>query len=122
MFGMPVSGASAASVCASFHAYDANTHRSSLTRHNIRVSTLRPSKLNSFQNLVPIGNSHFDKLVASMALPSGNRIHRFFSAPSVHSGYCGEKGRLRGSIVIVPPAAYRPVSDRSAGATGVVTP
>jgi hypothetical protein len=38
----------------------------------------------------------------SIVVPSGNRTHRDFRAPSLHSGYCGEKGRLRGSIVVAP--------------------
>src|SRR5687767_6821784 len=120
MPGTPDSGARVASVCASFHTYVANTQRSTLTRQSSLVSTLRPSKENSFQNLVPIGNSHLDTLLPSMAAPCGNRIHRFFAAPSVHNGYCGEKGRLRGSIRVVPSPAYRPVCERRAGATGAV--
>src|SRR5687767_1984634 len=122
MPGTPDSGARVASVCASFQTYDANTQRSALTRQSNLVSTLRPSKENSFQNLVPIGNSHLDTLLPSMAAPCGNRIHRFFAAPSVHNGYCGEKGRLIGSIRVVPPPAYSPVSESRAGATGAATP
>src|SRR6186997_1905984 len=101
MPAMPFSEASSASVCASFHAYDANTHRSLPVRHRKRVSTLRPLNENSFQNLVPTGSFHFSRLATSICDPEGSRTQRRLLAPSLHSGYCGEKGRLRESIFSV---------------------
>jgi hypothetical protein len=53
-----------------------------------RVSTGRP-KRNSFHSRVPAGNTQWSASLASIAVPGGNEIQRLFSAPSVHSGYCG---------------------------------
>src|SRR6476646_8017774 len=53
--GIPSAGASAASVPSSFHAYDAICQRVGDDFHKNRVSTLRPLRLNSFQNFVPTG-------------------------------------------------------------------
>ena len=110
----PSSGARTASVCESFQTYDANDQACSLARHSIRVSTLRPSKANSFQKRVPIGNSHWSTFRASIVAPGGSRIHRAFRAPSVHSGYCGAKARFCGSTACVP-GRYRPVCDNRSG-------
>ena len=73
-----------------------------MARHSIRVSTLRPSNANSFQSRVPTGNSHVSASRAVIRPPAGSWIQRDLPAPSVHSGYCGENGRFRGSTVSVP--------------------
>ena len=62
-----------------------------------RVSTRRPPKENSFHRRVPTGNTQASGSEPSMALPGGSEIQRRFAAPSVQSGYCGEKARWRGS-------------------------
>jgi hypothetical protein len=82
-----------ASVPASFHTYDAICHSLTDVFQDIRVSILRPFRLNSFQNLVPTGYFHTHSDVASIELPSGKYTHRFFVIPSDHSGYCGRNGR-----------------------------
>ncbi len=69
--------------------------------HRKRVSTLRPLNENSFQNFVPTGSSHFARSATLICDPTGNRTQRRFVAPSLHSGYCGENGRLRASIFSV---------------------
>src|SRR5262249_29189728 len=87
--GTPSAGASTASVPSSFHTYDAAFQVVADVFHNIRVSILRPLKLNSFQNFVPTGKSHASSDVASIELSGGRAIHRRFFSPSDHSGYCG---------------------------------
>src|SRR5215218_6049543 len=62
-----------------------------------RVSTRRPPKENSFHRRVPTGKTQASGSEPSMALPGGSDIQRRFAAPSVQSGYCGEKARWRGS-------------------------
>ena len=57
----PSAGASTASRCSSFHAYDANTQWSAPVFHRNRVSTLRPSNANSFQKRVPTGKSQWSR-------------------------------------------------------------
>jgi hypothetical protein len=64
-----------------------------------RVSTRRPPKENSFHRRVPAGNFQASASEPSMAVPGGSEIQRRFAAPSVQSGYCGEKARCRGSTL-----------------------
>ena len=85
--------------------------------HRNRVSTLRPPNANSFQNRVPTGKSHRSTSRASIVAPSGSRTQRDFAAPSLQSGYCGENGRLRGSIASASPRRRRarsPTADAAA--------
>src|SRR5690349_25131639 len=98
MFGMPASDAISASVCAAFQAYDANTQLFLLVLQRKRVSTFLPLKENSFQNFVPTGSSQLPRSATSIFDPAGRRTQRRLVAPSLHSGYCGEKLRLRESI------------------------
>ena len=98
------------------------THRDAVAFHNNRVSTLRPAKLNSFQNRVPTGNSHAASSATSIVVPGGRNTHRVLVAPSDHSGYCGENGRLRLSTTFICPGTYRPVSLSRAGACGSPSP
>ena len=89
----------------SFQRYVAKIQRPAEARHNIRVSTLRPLKVNSFQNFVPTGIFHSSGSEVSIADPAGRNTQRALTAPSDHNGYCGENGRLRGSIVPTRPSA-----------------
>ena len=113
--GTPSGGASTASVCSSFHTYDAKTQRSAARCQRKRVSTAA-AELKSFQNRVPTGKSQRSTLVVSIVAPSGSGTQRRLLAPSLQSGYCGENGRLRG-----PPSACR-VRDRARSATGGAAP
>src|SRR5262245_22547228 len=97
--GMPSAGASTASEPSSFQKYEAICQCAGDDFHKSRVSTLRPLRLNSFQNLVPTGKSHARSEVASIVVPRGSEIHLRLLRPSDHSGYCGRNGRTPGPIV-----------------------
>src|SRR4029077_2595304 len=60
--------------------------------HKKRVSTLLPSRTNSFHAFVPTGNVHSSMLVVSIFAPAGRAMYRCFSAPSLHRCSPGSYG------------------------------
>ena len=65
------------------------TQKPVCTFWNRRVSTRLPSRLNSFQTLVPTGKTHSFGSVASIFVPGGSEIHRCFVAKSAQRGTAG---------------------------------
>src|SRR6476620_2437938 len=77
-----------------------------------RVSSITPPSENSFQSLVPIGNTQWSIAVVSIWVPGGNRSQRRLSAPSDQSQYVGSKASASPAMRFVGASANRPVSAR----------
>src|SRR5687768_15988343 len=110
---MPRSGASGASRSSSVHAYVAYCQPDAVCSMK-RVSARR-ANANSCQNFVQTGNCQASVLDASMTVPADSSIQRVLIAPSVESGYCGEKRIISGPTVLVFQSVYSTVSRRFAG-------
>lgn len=80
-----------------------------------RVSRRRPARLNSLNANVPTGNCHEVGACASITAPCGTSSQRFFSVPSLHSGYAGENSTAPPCSRWAAMSWYSPVSDKRGG-------